>query len=108
MNKGATAVLYPVSDLASGSSRTARPMTGATPFWEVDDIKDAVAALTEAGATIVEDAHEAGGVLLPSGNLARERDSCAVRSALDRDSQPMFGSRDTLVVRTACIRCPPR
>lgn len=39
----------------------ARGMTGATPFWEVDDISATVAALTDAGATIVEPAHDVGG-----------------------------------------------
>jgi len=39
----------------------ARGMTGATPFWEIDDLNDAVAALTEAGATIVEDVRDVGG-----------------------------------------------
>ena len=38
-----------------------RGMTGATPFWEVDDIADVVAALTAAGATVVEEAHDVGG-----------------------------------------------
>jgi predicted enzyme related to lactoylglutathione lyase len=38
-----------------------RGMTGAVPFWEVDDIRGAVAALVAAGATIVEDVHEVGG-----------------------------------------------
>lgn len=41
-----------------------RGMTGATPFWEVDDIADAVAALSAAGAAVVEGAHEVGGGLL--------------------------------------------
>ncbi len=40
--------------------------------------------------------------------LAREEDSCAIRSVLERDSQPVFGSRHRLVVRKACIRCPRR
>ena len=39
-------------------------MTGATPFWDVDDVADAVAALTAAGATVVEAAHDVGGGLL--------------------------------------------
>lgn len=38
-----------------------RGMTGATPFWEVDDIKDTVAGLVEAGATVIEDVHDVGG-----------------------------------------------
>jgi len=39
----------------------ARGMTGATPFWEVDDIHAAVAGLVAAGATIVEDVRDIGG-----------------------------------------------
>jgi predicted enzyme related to lactoylglutathione lyase len=38
-----------------------RGMTGATPFWEVDDIKATVAGLLEAGATVIEDVHDVGG-----------------------------------------------
>jgi len=38
-----------------------RGMTGATPFWAVDDIRATVAALVAAGATIVEDVHDVGG-----------------------------------------------
>ena len=38
-----------------------RGMTGATPFWEVDDIQGVVAGLVEAGSTIVEDVHDVGG-----------------------------------------------
>jgi len=38
-----------------------RGMTGATPFWEVDDIQDAVAGLVETGATVIEDVHDVGG-----------------------------------------------
>jgi len=38
-----------------------RGMTGATPFWEVEDIQGEVAGLVEAGARIVEDIHEVGG-----------------------------------------------
>jgi len=40
---------------------TSRGMTGATPFWEVDDIADVVAALAAAGAMVVEAAHDVGG-----------------------------------------------
>ncbi len=93
MNKGATVILYPVSDLGRAKAiftrlldgeplvdapyyvgyevagqqigldpnGKARGMTGATPFWEVDDINDTVASLTEAGASIVEDVHPVGG-----------------------------------------------
>jgi len=38
-----------------------RGMTGATPFWEVEDIHAEIAGLVEAGATIVEAAHDIGG-----------------------------------------------
>ncbi len=38
-----------------------RGMTGATPFWEVDDIEGVVAGLVEAGATIIEAVHDVGG-----------------------------------------------
>jgi predicted enzyme related to lactoylglutathione lyase len=41
-----------------------RGMTGATPFWDVEDIRGKVAGLVEAGATIVEGAHDVGGGLL--------------------------------------------
>lgn len=37
-----------------------RGMTGATPFWEVDDIEGVVAGLVEAGATIIEHVHDVG------------------------------------------------
>ncbi len=103
MNKGATVILYPVSELSRAKAiftrllgvepmaddsyyvgyqlegqhiglepnGAARGMTGATPFFEVDDIKGTVAALTEAGATIVEDAHPVGG----GGQVAMLRDA---------------------------------
>lgn len=38
-----------------------RGMTGATPFFEVDDIRSAVGALVEDGATIIEDVRDVGG-----------------------------------------------
>lgn len=50
---------------------TGRGMTGATPFWEVDDIADVVAALSAAGATVVEGAHDVGG----GGLVAMLRDA---------------------------------
>jgi len=37
-----------------------RGLTGATPFWEVDDIKAAIASLVEAGATVAQDARDVG------------------------------------------------
>lgn len=52
-----------------------RGMTGATPMFEVDDIRKTVAALTAAGATIVEDVEPVGAghfiALLsdPEGNM---------------------------------------
>ena len=45
-------------------SGKSRGMSGAAPFWDVDDIAGAVAALTAAGATVVEEAHDVGGGLL--------------------------------------------
>jgi predicted enzyme related to lactoylglutathione lyase len=41
-----------------------RGMTGATPFWDVDDIKHVIAGLVDAGATLVEAAHDVGGGML--------------------------------------------
>jgi len=38
-----------------------RGMTGATTFWEVDDVEAEAAALVEAGATLIEAAHDIGG-----------------------------------------------
>lgn len=38
-----------------------RGMTGATPFFEVDDIRETVAALKAAGAAIEEDVRPVGG-----------------------------------------------
>ena len=38
-----------------------RGMTGATPFFEVDDIRDVVGALVENGATVTEDVRDIGG-----------------------------------------------
>ena len=52
-----------------------RGMTGATPVFEVDDIRETVAALAAAGATIVEDVQPVGGGNLiamlsdPDGNM---------------------------------------
>lgn len=36
-------------------------MTGATPFWTVDDINGEVKALVTAGGTVAEDVHDVGG-----------------------------------------------
>ena len=41
-----------------------RGMTGATPFFDVDEIRDVVGALVEDGATIAEDVRDVGGGLL--------------------------------------------
>ncbi|MET9490438.1 VOC family protein [Nocardia sp. NPDC006630] len=38
-----------------------RGMTGATPFWTVDDINGQVKALVAAGGTVAEDVHDVGG-----------------------------------------------
>lgn len=48
-----------------------RGMTGATPFWEVDDIAGAAAALAAAGAALVEGPHDVGG----GGLVAMLRDA---------------------------------
>jgi predicted enzyme related to lactoylglutathione lyase len=56
-------------------SGPARGMTGATPVFEVDDIRETVAALEAAGAAIVEDVQPVGGGNLialmsdPDGNM---------------------------------------
>jgi predicted enzyme related to lactoylglutathione lyase len=39
-------------------------MTGATPFFDVDEIRDVVGALVEDGATVAEDVRDVGGGLL--------------------------------------------
>jgi predicted enzyme related to lactoylglutathione lyase len=52
-----------------------RGMKGATPFFEVDDIRETVAALKAAGATIEEDVRRVDGGMLvailsdPEGNM---------------------------------------
>jgi predicted enzyme related to lactoylglutathione lyase len=51
-------------DIGLDPNGHARGMTGATPFWEVDDIADTSAALTAAGAALVEASHDVGGGLL--------------------------------------------
>lgn len=38
-----------------------RGMTGATPFWTVDDINAQVKALVEAGGKVAEEPHDVGG-----------------------------------------------
>jgi predicted enzyme related to lactoylglutathione lyase len=45
-------------------SGSGRGMTGATPFWYVDDIAEAVSALEAAGARVVEAAHDVANGLL--------------------------------------------
>lgn len=41
-----------------------RGMTGATPFFEVDDIRAVMGTLVETGATVAEDVRDVGGGLL--------------------------------------------
>lgn len=41
-----------------------RGLTGATPYYFVDDIAKSLESLAEAGATVVEDAKDVGGGLL--------------------------------------------
>ena len=48
-------------DIGLDPNGKSRGMTGATPMFEVDDIRETVAALTAAGATIVEDVEPVGG-----------------------------------------------
>lgn len=50
----------PVPVLGLDPNGHARGMTGAMPVWEVDDIEAVIASLTEAGATVVEAAHDVG------------------------------------------------
>lgn len=50
----------PVPVLGLDPNGKRRGMSGATPFWEVEDIERAIGSLTEAGATVVEDAHDVG------------------------------------------------
>jgi predicted enzyme related to lactoylglutathione lyase len=54
---------FPIGDQQIGLDPNGkqRGMTGATPFWEVEDIEGEVAGPVEAGATIVEDVHDVGG-----------------------------------------------
>jgi predicted enzyme related to lactoylglutathione lyase len=62
-------------DIGLDPNGKGRGMTGATPFWDVDDIARAAAALAAAGAVLVEAAHDVGGGLLvamlrdPDGNM---------------------------------------
>ncbi|MFF5477557.1 VOC family protein [Streptomyces sp. NPDC012935] len=39
----------------------AKGMTGPVPYWHVDDIRTALAALLEAGAETLQDVHDVGG-----------------------------------------------
>ena len=48
-------------DIGLDPNGKSRGMTGATPMFEVEDIRETVAALTAAGATIVEDVEPVGG-----------------------------------------------
>jgi predicted enzyme related to lactoylglutathione lyase len=62
-------------DIGLDPNGKSRGMTGATPFFEVDDIRETVDALTTAGATIVEDVRPVGGgrsvaiLADPDGNM---------------------------------------
>jgi len=48
-------------DIGLDPSGFDRNMSGAAPFWEVDDLRAVVADLTGAGATIAEDVRDVGG-----------------------------------------------
>jgi len=48
-------------DIGLDPSGFDRNMSGATPFWEVDDLRAVVVDLTGAGATIAEDVRDVGG-----------------------------------------------
>ncbi|MBB5867236.1 putative enzyme related to lactoylglutathione lyase [Allocatelliglobosispora scoriae] len=39
-------------------------MTGTVPYWEVTDVKAAIASLVEAGAEVLQDATDVGGGML--------------------------------------------
>jgi predicted enzyme related to lactoylglutathione lyase len=60
-----------------------RGMTGATPFFEVDDIRATLAALLEAGGTQIEDAHVAATGLL----IAMVKDADGNMIGLSQSSQ---------------------
>ena len=47
-------------DIGLDPSGWDRGMSGATPFWEVDDIHETMASLIGAGATIAEDVRDVG------------------------------------------------
>lgn len=53
-----------------------RGMTGATPFWDVEEIESLVAALAEGGATIVESPHDVGRGLLVA--MVRDADGSMI------------------------------
>jgi predicted enzyme related to lactoylglutathione lyase len=48
-------------DIGLDPNGAGRGMTGATPMFEVDDIRATVAAMTAAGCAIVEDVESVGG-----------------------------------------------
>ncbi len=90
MNQGITTVIYPVKDIAQAKALFSvllgkEPYAdqtyyvgykvgkqdigldpnghkhGMTPYYEVDDIKSSLQSLLDAGAQLVEDAHDVGG-----------------------------------------------
>jgi predicted enzyme related to lactoylglutathione lyase len=48
-------------DIGLDPNGASRGMTGATPMFEVDDIRETVATMTAAGCSIVEDVEPVGG-----------------------------------------------
>jgi predicted enzyme related to lactoylglutathione lyase len=62
-------------DIGLDPNGKSRGMTGATPFFEVDDIRETIAALKSSGATLAEDVRPVGGGRLvailsdPEGNM---------------------------------------
>ena len=48
-------------EIALDPSGHRKGLTGATPFWSVDDLEATVAALTAAGATVSQQPTEVGG-----------------------------------------------
>ena len=48
-------------EIALDPSGHRKGLTGATPFWSVDDLESTIASLTGAGATVSQKATEVGG-----------------------------------------------
>ncbi len=48
-------------EIALDPSGHRKGLTGATPYWSVDDLEATVASLVEAGSTVTQEATEVGG-----------------------------------------------